>query len=136
MSKIWQEILTKTLNDYYEGDVSERWKASNTLEAMAKKADEAESKKPNCTFVSDWGGIMLRTPCYLNRETGEFESQSLELEGLECLEREWIEFEDEEIELCPNCYGFILKTVMVPNSVGKTLEEAKECPNPDCENKA
>ena len=51
----------------------------------------------------------------------------------ECI-REYITLPDgQEIDVCPLCHEYILKTVMVPDTAGKGLRESKCCMNPDCD---
>lgn len=144
----WQDRLEHLLTEYTleptgrgtlpgQDSTSRSWAADEELHKMAELADKAE-KIPNATFCSDWGGIIIKIPRFLNEVTGEFDVQALcEIHGLDSLEREWIELKDgEEIELCPYCTGYIMKDVMVEGPDNTSLVESKECHNPDCENKS
>jgi hypothetical protein len=86
------------------------------------------------TFVSIWDNGSIQTPAELDEKTGEISTESVDADGMEHLMEEWFEDEEgEEIEVCPICHEYALKTV-VKEGIGKTLYEDKVCCNPDCEN--
>lgn len=88
-----------------------------------------------CTFVSVWddGDVVCKSRAEYDPKTGEIHVHEMHDPNVEILEREYLEVGDEELEVCPCCHEYVLKTVMVGDT---SLEETKECPNPDCENKA
>ena len=93
------------------------------------------------SFISVWEQGTVQTEGTLNDETGEVTCNSVESGDLGSLEREYFEFrarkghhmEDCEYEVCTTCHEYILKTIMVPDKVGKGLHEEKVCANSDCE---
>jgi hypothetical protein len=91
------------------------------------------------TFVSIWDGdTEIRTPAILDEQTGEITTESVDAPEVETLDREYFESSEiqnagEEIEVCPICHEYALKTV-VKEGIGKTLYEDNVCCNPDCEN--
>ena len=92
------------------------------------------------TFVSIWdGNVEIRTPAVLDINTGETTTESVDVDNLEILEREFFESEEffnagEEFEVCTECHNHILKVVMKVG-IGKTLNEVEVCTDPDCSNK-
>jgi hypothetical protein len=86
-------------------------------------------------FTSVWDdGIFITTPAELDEATGELTTVSVEVEGLECLHREFfIDEDDNEYPVCPECHGHILKTVM-KEGVGKVLYEVEVCSDSECDN--
>lgn len=93
-------------------------------------------KKTSCELVTIWdGGTEIRTKAQFIQATGEvIPLESTSVEGVNVLEHEYIEFEDgEALDVCRTCHEYVLNNVMI----GKTsLEEVRECTNPECENKA
>ena len=88
-------------------------------------------------FISIWdGNVQIRTNCEYNPETGEITETEIsnDIEGLECLDREYIVLQDsEEIEVCQCCHEFTVKTALVPNDYDKNLVEVTLCRNHECE---
>ena len=87
----------------------------------------------NCKFVSVWdGGVTVVTEAEFDEKTGEVTADTAEVCGLQTLEREFIELPNgDEIEVCPDCHEYILKTVMEPDAEG--YSEVQHCSNPECE---
>jgi hypothetical protein len=87
-------------------------------------------------FVSLWdGNVEIRTPAVLNINTGEITTESVNVDNVEILEREFFESENGDMfEVCPECHSHILKVVM-KNGIGKTLNEVQVCTDPECSNK-
>lgn len=88
-------------------------------------------------FTSQWDdGTIVTTPVIsYDPETGEVEPQinaGITPEG--CVEREYITLEDgvTELDVCPECHAYVLKTIMVNDAVGKGLHEEHICLNLDC----
>ena len=92
-------------------------------------------KNLNGFFTSVWdGNTEITTPAKLNVKTGEITTESVETNDIDILEREYFTLKSgDELEVCPECHEYILKTVM-KESDGKSLYEAKICSNPNCEN--
>ena len=89
-------------------------------------------------FISIWdGNIEIVTNCEYDPETGCIyftEVSDDGAEGLQCLDREYIELQDgEEIEVCHACHEYTVKPAMVPNDYDKTLVEVTLCRNHECE---
>ena len=87
------------------------------------------------TFTSVWdGGVEITTPAELDETTGEVFPVSVEVEGLDVLDREYFTDEDgDEYKVCPECHTYIMKTIMV-DGIGSCLDEKSVCSDPDCEN--
>lgn len=84
-------------------------------------------------FVSVWEEGVVQTHCELDPSTGEVFPDSVDTVDLGTLEREYFETKDgDELEVCPTCHGYILKTVMNPG-IGHDLNEENECSDPECE---
>lgn len=61
-------------------------------------------------FVSVWdGGFEVRTPAIVNSETGEISTKQVEeVDGLDCLDREYFETENGHIlEVCKECHDHL-----------------------------
>lgn len=86
-------------------------------------------------FISIWDGeITISTPAELIEETGEVITDSVDVDGLDCLNREYFDDgNDNEHDICPCCHSFILTTV-IKEGVGKVLYEVFVCSDPECEN--
>lgn len=87
-----------------------------------------------CEFTSEWDdGSVVTTPCNYNQETGELEieiSKAPAPTGM--VTREYITLEDgEEITVCPECHGYVLKTV-VGDRADQSYGELEECSNGNC----
>ena len=87
------------------------------------------------TFISIWdGGIEISTPAELDEQTGEVYTEPINVDGLDILNREYFIDEDEkEYEICPECHTYIMKTVM-KDGIGHCLDEVRVCSDPECEN--
>jgi hypothetical protein len=88
-----------------------------------------------CTFTSIWDdGSIVTTPCEYDPKDGEVSPEvSKGPVPSGCLEREFITLPDEEeIEVCPVCHGYVLKTV-VGDRADRSFGEMNECSDPDCE---
>lgn len=87
------------------------------------------------TFTSVWDdGVEITTPAELDETTGEVIPVSVDVEGLDILNREY--FTDEhgdEHTVCPECHCYIMKTIMV-DGIGSCLDEKSVCSDPYCEN--
>ena len=83
------------------------------------------------------GGVEIVTNCEYDPQTGAImftEVSDDGVEGLNCLDREYIELPDgEEIEVCRNCHEYTVKAVMVPDRYNNTLIEEMACRNVQCE---
>jgi len=88
----------------------------------------------NCTYTSEWdNGSVVETPCEYDPLTGEVDPETADVDIDAGLVREFITLPDgEELEVCPNCHFFILKTV-VGDRHDESYGEYKECSNPDCQ---
>ena len=82
-------------------------------------------------FVSVWTDGTVQTPCELDPVTGELFPETVEVSDLGSLEREYFQTPDGDFEVCPDCHGYILKTVVNPG-IGHTLNEEQVCSNQDC----
>jgi hypothetical protein len=89
-----------------------------------------------CTFTSVWSDdSAITTACEYDPKTGEVISSTVDINPDGCLEREYITLPNkEEIEVCPTCHSYVMKTVMNPG-IGHDLNEEEECSDPDCESK-
>jgi hypothetical protein len=86
------------------------------------------------SFVSVWDSGSVQTEGTLNTRTGEVTAETSNLSELGSLDREY--FEDKtgkEYEVCPECHQYILKTVINPDQIGKSLSEIQVCSDPDCD---
>ena len=94
-------------------------------------------KLPNCVFVSVWDGdTEVRSNAHYDPATGAISNIETHESGeWSSLDREFIEFGEDEIEVCKECHEFTLKPAMKANPNGPDLIEATECRNPDCDNK-
>ena len=85
-------------------------------------------------FQSIWEEGLIETQATLNLENGEvtanFSEDGSEYEHLIC--EKFVDCEENEYEICPNCHSFIMKTVMENDSVGNGVSEVKVCAG-DCE---
>ena len=89
---------------------------------------------PNCIFVSVWdgGSHEVRSEAHYNFETGEVTVlRSYPGQGTN-LDREFIEFGEDEIAVCKTCHEFTTKPAMLANPHGPDLREGTQCRNPDC----
>ena len=68
--------------------------------------------KSNCIFHSVWDGVDLPSEAVYDPITGHIDVlKAHDVSGLEHLEREYIEFEGEEIDVCPSCHEHTLTPV-------------------------
>jgi hypothetical protein len=103
---------------------------------MSKRKD----KEINCTFTSIWtGGTQITTPCIYFPKTGEVSPVSVDADPKGQLKREYITVstdplgnDEEEIEVCMTCHGFVMKAAMNPG-IGHDLNEERVCSDPECE---
>jgi hypothetical protein len=154
-----QETLQEIVHDITEGDCSGVWNFASQKELteqqmkralirqgsdpsfLIPKEEDTMSKKKTkqledvpCTFVSVWdGGIVLRSKAIYNPNTKEVEVlETFDVDGLEVLEDEYIEFEDGDTkEVCRECHMGILESKMEESKVDrkdKTLYEIVRCP--------
>ena len=88
----------------------------------------------NCTFTSEWdSGSNVTTPCIYNPKTGEVSPDIYKGNVPGTLERQFITLPDEEdIEVCPVCQEYVIRTVMNPGQAKHDLIEEEACSNPDC----
>lgn len=87
-------------------------------------------------FVSIWENGTVSTNCTLNTETGELNSDTVDVSDLGCLLSET--FEDSsgnEYPVCSECHTFITKVVVEDDQCGNGLSEVSVCSNPDCESR-
>ena len=87
-----------------------------------------------CSFTSEWDdGSIVTTDCFYNEETGEVEpevSKGVVPTGM--VLKEYITLEDgEEITVCPDCHGYVLKTI-VGDQADLSYGEAQECSDKNC----
>jgi hypothetical protein len=89
-------------------------------------------KKSNCEFVTVWdGGIAIRTQAFFDEQTGEVYSLESVDADVEVLEKEFIEFPNEDTkDVCQTCHSFVLKPYMRPQ--GKILIDDTQCSDPGC----
>lgn len=86
--------------------------------------------------VSEWEEVTVFTPAKYNPETGEI-CLDKNPDRDECrreydLLREYIVLPNgDEIDICPDCGEYVLKTVMVDNGTS-ALEEIQQCSNQEC----
>jgi len=86
------------------------------------------------TFTSVWDSAIINTGAELNEVTGEISTNSVETGDNGSLIEEFFEGEDgDQLEVCPECHTYIMKTIMVPG-IGHNLDEHRVCSDPDCEN--
>lgn len=87
------------------------------------------------TFTSVWDdGVEITSPAELDETTGEVIPVSVEVEGLDILNREYFTDEDgNEYEVCPECHTYIMKTIMV-DGIGSCYDEKRVCSDRDCDN--
>jgi len=88
-----------------------------------------------CEFTSEWSdGCVITTACVYDEKSGEVTPEISGFYPKGSLEREYITLPDgEEIEVCSECHGFVMKNVMNPGQAKHDLVEEKVCSNPDCE---
>jgi hypothetical protein len=95
----------------------------------------SKSKNIKCQFTSEWSdGSVITTPCIYDPKTGEVTPEvSKGRIPTGSLEREFITLPDgEELDVCQNCHGFVLKPVMNPGRAKHDLVEETVCSDPDC----
>lgn len=84
-------------------------------------------------FQSIWEEGLIETPATLNLENGEITAMSSdegsEYEHLIC--EKFVDKDENEYTVCPNCHNFILKTSMEADKVGNGLSEVQVCSG-DC----
>lgn len=100
---------------------------------VAQKAGE-ERLEATCMFTSVWDtGPIITTKCVYDQMSGRVEPEVFDGPApTGNLEREFITLEDgDELEVCPNCHEYVLRTVM-GDRADCSYGEMKECPNPDC----
>ena len=92
---------------------------------------------PNCIYVSVWdGGTEVRSNAHYDPATGSITLlETHDATHVDSLDREFIEYGEDEIEVCKECQAYTLKPAMKANPHGSDLIEATECRNPDCDNK-
>ena len=87
------------------------------------------------TFQSIWEEGLIKTPAKLNLENGEitanFSDEGSEYEHLIC--EKFVDNEENEYPVCPNCHNYILKTEINPDPFGNEWSEILVCVG-DCEN--
>jgi hypothetical protein len=92
-------------------------------------------KRIKCEFTSVWDdGSEVTTPCFYNEKTGEVTPEvSKGNPPTGSLEREYITLENEdELEVCRDCHGFVLKSVMQSGPF-HAYDEVEVCSDPGCE---
>lgn len=101
---------------------------------MITKATELRKQNEvPCVFISEWDkGTVLRSKAVYHKDTDTVEVlQVYDVEGLESLDEEYIEFKNDEgqeerLEVCRVCHEGILRTRM-EEVIGKTLVEVTKC---------
>lgn len=85
-------------------------------------------------FTSIWdGGVNINTPATLETETGYIEAESVDVDGLECLEEETFTDENgKEYQVCPECHAYVMKPVMI-NGIGHNSDEEFVCSDENCD---
>lgn len=87
-------------------------------------------------LVTSYDGILIKAPCTVDIEDMSINPTMIEVEGLDNIDREWFEPDeesrevhglDEEIELCDDCKQYLLKPVL-NDTDGTNLEPGLECP--------
>jgi hypothetical protein len=94
----------------------------------------SKTKLIECALTSEWSdGSIVTTNCTINPKTGEIDPEvSRGPVPTGSLDEEYITLPGgDRKEVCQTCHEYVLKTAMVPG-VGKTLNEAEECSNPNC----
>lgn len=85
-------------------------------------------------FQSIWEEGLIETEATLNLENGEvtanFSNEGSEYEHLIC--EKFVDLDENEYPICPNCHSYILKTVMEDDHVGAGIHEEQVCAG-DCE---
>jgi len=78
-------------------------------------------------------GSVVVTPATYDPETGEVTAESADVDPEGCLEREFITLKDEEeIEVCPDCHSYTMKTV-VGDRADLSYGEMQVCRDSDCD---
>lgn len=87
------------------------------------------------TFISVWDdGIEISTKATLDEKTGEIETDSIDVNGLEVLtEEKFVDKDGNESEICSNCHCHITKKIMI-EGIGKQLNEITVCSDFYCDN--
>lgn len=86
-------------------------------------------------FTSEWSdGTIVVTPCIYDEKTGEITPEvSKNSRPKGCLEREYITLPDgDEKEVCQECHGYVMKSVMNHGQAKHDLVEEDVCSDPDC----
>ena len=125
-------------NNY--GSLYIMWDIKGTLARLKiKEEKQASAQQPKktklitCEFTSIWDdGSEITTPCTYDPKTGEVFPKSSKSAPEGCMVREYITLPDEELEVCTNCHGYVLKSV-IGDRADLSYGEYTECPNPDCE---
>jgi len=92
------------------------------------------------SFTSEWSdGSVVTTPCVYDPRTGEVVEIKVSKGRVPTgtLEREFITIPTdplgkEELEVCPTCHEYVVKSAMVPGQ-GHDLDEVPSCMNPECD---
>jgi hypothetical protein len=85
------------------------------------------------TFTSVWDDAIIITGAELNEITGEIMTSSIDTGNNGSLIEEFFEDEDgDQLEVCPECHCYIMKTIMV-DGIDHCYNERSVCSDPDCE---
>ena len=102
-------------------------------EAAKELSEEVVFGLIPCTFTSEWDdGSIVTTDCTYNEQTGEVEpevSKGHIPTGM--VTREFITIKGEELTVCPECHGYVMKTVM-EDLADQSYGEIEVCSDPNC----